>query len=77
MSWTDNIETTPDGVDFLPYNANDHPTIEQLVHHYTGKSHSEQRIQYIREYFNPKKKSGGSNDTFFHESENERIAFRI
>ena len=55
MSWTDNIETTPDGVDFLPYNANDHPTIEQLVHHYTGKSHSEQRIQYIREYFNPKK----------------------
>ena len=54
MSWTDNIEKK-DGVDFLPYNANDHPTIEQLVHHYTGKSHSEQRIQYIREYFNQKK----------------------
>ena len=77
MSWTDNIEKK-NGVDFVPYNANKHPTLEQLVHHYTGKSHSEQRIQYIREYFNPKKKSGGFNDTFFHESVNGRpLAFRI
>ena len=77
MSWTKNI-IKKDGVDFVPYNANDHPTIEQLVHHYTGKSHSEQGIQYIREYFNPKKKSGGSNDTFFHESKKYgRLAFRI
>ena len=52
MSWTDNIEKK-NGVDFVPYNANEHPTIEQLVHHYTGTS---QYIQTITNFLNPKSK---------------------
>lgn len=76
MSWIDNIKKK-NGVDFVPYNANDYPTLQELVQHYTGTS---QYIQTITNFLNPslKKASGGFNDTFFHESvDYGPLAFRI
>ena len=75
MSWTTYLQTTDDGVDFLPYDANDHPTLEEVVHHYTG---IKKNIFISMFTPSPKKASGGFNDTFFHESEKYgRLAFRI
>lgn len=75
MSWIDDLQTTDDGVNILPHDANDYPTLQELVQHYTGKPQT-----MVTQMFTPRpdKKSGGFNDTYFYKTNNnERLAFRV
>lgn len=82
MNWIEEIEKFKiernTEVDILPHNAVHHPTIEELMHHYVGKpSYMDQITKWI---WKKKEKTevGGSNETFFQNSETHgRLAFRI
>lgn len=77
MSWVNEIKRKAE-VDVLPHNALYHPTIEDLTYHYVGKpSYMNEIAKWI--WRKPvKKELGGSNETFFQNSERHgRLAFRI